>query len=258
MRRVLATFTTLALCALAAGCGNAGDNSGSASGAATVGSAAEGHFDAASNVNALFEGMFTAPQGDSPPPVRGKKVWFISLDQSQVAASNTTKAAEDAAQALGWDVTVFDAKSDPATANNGINQAIASGADAVVSVYWDCSTIKAGLLAAKKANVTRVAIEAIDCPGSPLFDHVVSYNNLPAFYGGLSGDFLNFIPGYQRMLADYLIAKAGAHSKIMFLTETDLGVLKRATEGRVPTSGVTLGPADRRPRVGPPRRGAIA
>lgn len=223
------TCAALALTVLVAGCGGAGGNAGSeSSGAATVGSAAEGDFDAKSNVEALFAGTFTQPPSDSPAPASGKNVWLISLDQSLPAAAAPARAAEEAAKALGWDITVFDSKSDPAAANNGINQAVAAGADAVVSLYWDCSTIKAGLLTAKSANVTRVAIEADDCPDSPLYDHVVSYNNLPDFYGGLPGDFRNFIPAYQRMLADYLIARGS--SKILFVTETDLGVLKRATE----------------------------
>lgn len=229
LRRLVALCSVLAVCAVAAGCGGSGTQ-GDPSDAATVGSAAEGEFDAVSNVEALFAGTFTTPPADSPPPAEGKKVWFISLDQSIPVASNTTSVAKEAADALGWDVTVFDSKSDPATANNGLNQAVASGADAVVSLYWDCATIKAGLLSAKKANVTRVAIEAVDCDDAPLFDHVVSYNTLPEFYGGLPGEFTNFGPGYQRMLADYLIAKAGEEAKLMFVTETDLGVLKRLTD----------------------------
>lgn len=219
----------LALSAAAAGCGNATKSSSGAGDAATVGSAAQGKFDAAANVEALYKGTFTSPPTTSPTPQAGKKIWVISVDQSISAASNTTAGMQASAKVLGWDLKVFDSKSDPATANNGIRQAVSAGADGIVLLYWDCSAIKAGLLTAEQAHVTTVAIEGVDCD-KPLFDHIVTYNTIPDFYGSLPGTYVNDSAVWERTIADYVIAKAGNHAKILFVTETDLSSTKRATE----------------------------
>ena len=70
-------------------------------------------YDAEANVQALFEGTNSSPPTDSPPPPTGLNVWAISADQALPFAVTMTDAMQDAADALGWDLTIFDAKSDP-------------------------------------------------------------------------------------------------------------------------------------------------
>jgi len=233
----LTAAATLAL----AGCGSSSGGSTSSPAAAPSSSAASpsesssttaaGGYDPAANVAALYTGTFTNPPTDSPKPATGKNIWVISADQSLISAANTAAAIEAAGEKLGWTVNVVDSKLDPAAGSNGIQQAVAAKADAIVSIYWDCAAVKAGLLQAKGANVLRIGVEVADCDGEQLYDYIVAYNALPEFYGGLEGTMPNQLNAWQRALADYAVDKIQGQGKILFVTEYDSATLAAQSEG---------------------------
>ncbi|NUO61605.1 MAG: sugar ABC transporter substrate-binding protein [Hamadaea sp.] len=187
--------------------------------------------EAQARVDKLYAGTHTRPPADSPKPAAGKNLWVISYGQSFVSSATTAAAAEKAAETLGWRVTVVDAKFNPATALDGIRQAVAAGADALFTIYWDCSAVKAGLIAARQAGVVTVANEAQDCEGKPLYDHVVSYN--PGFYDGNDGGFLGYLRGWAAALADYTIVKTEGKAKAIVFSQTDTVSSRVAYDGYV-------------------------
>jgi ribose transport system substrate-binding protein len=168
----------------------------------------------------LYAGTYQDPPTHSPKPAVGKSIWIISYLQTYTSSATTAAAAQKAAQALGWNATVFDAKGDPATAVNGIRQAIAAKASAIFAIYWDCSAVKAGLLAAKSAGIVTMADEASDCPGNPLYNYIVSYNSGVFPYN--DGGFLGYLEGWEAVSAQYIIASTSAHAKVIDFDETDI------------------------------------
>jgi ribose transport system substrate-binding protein len=218
----------LTACAASSTESGASEASTQASASANAGQSAENSptssYDSSANFAALTAGTYGVVPTGGPAPATGKNIWVISYLQAFSSAAATAAGVEEAAQALGWDVTVFDAQGDPSKANDGINQAIAAGADAFVAIYWDCSAVKAGLLAAEEAGVVAIADEATDCEGEPLYDYIVSYEPGPDFYEGQTGEFIPYIGGWQRVLADYIAAKTDNQAKVVSFTLTDVAV----------------------------------
>lgn len=180
-------------------------------------------------LDALYAGTYADPPATAPSPQPGKKVWIISYLQAYSSSAETAAAAKAAATAMGWSATVFDAQGNPATAVNGIRQAISAGANVIFTIYWDCNTIKAGLIAARDAGVTRIADESQDCAGSPLFNYVVGYR--PGVYLSNDGTFIHWIAGWQAALADYVIAKTNGAARVVEFSETDNAASRSQHQG---------------------------
>ena len=202
----------------------------------------------------LYNGTYTSAPTGGPKPIAGKKVWIISYLQAYSSSASTAQAASDAAEAMGWEATIFDAKGDPSQAVAGIQQAVAAKADAVLSIYFDCESVKAGLLTAKEAGVVTISDEAPDCKDKPLFDYVVSYN--PGTYSFNDGSFETYVMGWQAVTADYIIAKSNGAAKTILVTQSDAPSAVLQAEGfrtqfstcpgcsivaEVPTVGTDLG-----------------
>src|SRR5207237_9406872 len=65
----------------------------------------------------------------TPKWKRGERIWIISCDQTLVGCSLPASSTQQAAKVVGWKVTIFDGKSNPALYAQGVNQAIAANAD---------------------------------------------------------------------------------------------------------------------------------
>ncbi len=174
---------------------------------------------ATKRLDALYAGVSIPPLAKSPVPAKNKSVWIISYGQSFSFSATETAAAKEAAEKLGWKVTVFDAKGDPSAAVNGLRQAVAAKANGVYTEYFDCTTIKAGLLATKKAGIPVAADESKDCD-TPLFDHVVTYS--PGYYDSNKGVYPSWLSGWSAAMADYVIVKTKAKAKVIMFKQTDV------------------------------------
>ena len=239
-----------AISLLLAGCGSS-SNDGGDSGSVD----AEGVAEAQAVVDQLYEGTYTVPGEQSQPAVPGKKVWIISLAQTFADSAAVAEEAKNAAEALGWDVTVYDGQFDPNRAIDGMRQAVVDGADAIVDIYYDCAAVKSGLLAAREADVVTVGIETADCPGKPLFSHVVGYNK--GTYDFNDGTLQGFFQSFGGGVADYFIAKSAGKAKVISFEFTDAAVAAAQTAGlhkqmekctgcevvQVEHTGAELGPA---------------
>lgn len=175
-----------------------------------------------------YKGTHTLPTGEVKSDVpTGKNVWVISTGQSIETAQEASKAMQEAGDALGWDVTIFDGKFDSNRELTGIEQAIADGADGLVLLYVDCAPVKAGLQEAKDAGIKIVGIESADCD-PPLMDHVATYA------GG--ADWRDWIKNsWGKAQADWVIAKTEGEAKVILVEETDLETTRLTADGEEET-----------------------
>jgi ribose transport system substrate-binding protein len=168
----------------------------------------------------------TSPDTTSRPAVKGKKIVIISSGQSSISSSIPVNAAKEAAQALGWGVTVYDAQLNPSTYPQLVSQAIVSGANGIVLDAIDCSFVKSQLEQAKAKGIKVVPIYAYDCNdpyagkgGTALFAGVPNYGadankNLGAFaekYGFAQGQ--------------AAIAATGGKAKVILFNDSQTTVL---------------------------------
>jgi ribose transport system substrate-binding protein len=115
-----------------------------------------------------FKGTLHSPDTTARPGVKGKKLVVISIGQASLSSATPTNAAVEAAKALGWSTTIYDAQLNPANAVGLVRQAVNSGADGIVLVAIDCPQAKSPLEEAKAKGIKVVPIYAYDC-SDPIF-----------------------------------------------------------------------------------------
>jgi ribose transport system substrate-binding protein len=238
-RRFLALGLTLVAAACALGCKSEGSQepalaAGSAS-AAPVSSAPAAAVDPAMlayaqhQIDLAYAGTDREPPTSAPKPERGKKVWIISPAQVGESASVATNAAKEAGEVIGWKMTLFDAKGDPANFSAGIRQAIAAKADGIILHSIDCAWVKQALVEAQAAKVTTLAYYSLDCDdpsikGEPLYSGMVNF-------GSQYGDYASLIRAWGAVKADWVIVKTKGLAKAISFKEDELLVVKYIREG---------------------------
>ena len=219
------TVLALATLAFAAACSSssntASTNNNNQAPTGTTNNAAD-----QATLNAVYKGTLSSPDTTSRPGVKGKKIVIISSGQSSISSSIPVNAAKEAAQALGWQVTVYDAQLNPANDPSLMSQAIASGAEGIVLDAIDCSFVKSQLEQAKAKGIKVVPIYAYDCNdpyagkgGAALFSGYTNYGpeankNLGAFaekYGFAQGQ--------------AAVAATGGKAKVIFFNQSNTTVL---------------------------------
>ena len=225
------TVLALATVAFAAACSSssntASTNNNNQAPTGTTNNAAD-----QATLNAVYKGTLSSPDTTPRPGVKGKKIVIISSGQSSISSSIPVNAAKEAAQALGWQVTVYDAQLNPATDPSLMSQALASGANGIVLDAIDCSNVKSQLEQAKAKHVFVVPIYAYDCNdpfagkgGKPLFSAYTNYGpeankNLGAFaekYGFAQGQ--------------AAIAATGGKANVIFFNDEEATVLHYTGKG---------------------------
>lgn len=216
--------------AVAAGCGSDGSGSGSAT--ASGGSSSKGSVAAAKAfVDQAIKGNDRPLPTSAPKPQPGKKVWVISCTQAAEGCQVPAAGAKEAGEMIGWKMTVFDGKGDPATYAKGVRSAIAAKADGIVLVSIDCAAVKAPLEEARKAGIKIFGFNGIDCNdpfaggGKKAFDGQVDY-------GKRYGSFTDAVQNrYARLIADYTIWKTNGKANIIAITEDDIVVVRYIGQG---------------------------
>jgi ribose transport system substrate-binding protein len=90
-----------------------------------------------------------------------------------------------AAKTAGWSTHVVDGKLNPVLWTQGITQAVAAGASAVIAVSVDCDNATTALDQAKAAHVLTETYEGFDCndpgihTGPALYSTAVAYQGVP-------------------------------------------------------------------------------
>jgi len=207
-----ALFGLLAFLALVAiGCGD--DGGSDTSGGASAGSAESDYVEQVkADVEQHYTGTYTGPPDAAPAAEPGKNVWIISAGQAATISVMATGGAEDAAEALGWETTIYDGKFDPAEWANGIRQAIADGADGIVLYLIDCNLVRGPLTQARKAGITVVAGESIDCNETDP-DQESLFDGMPEY---VEGTYAEWIKEYGRLQAQWLIAQTDGEAHVLY------------------------------------------
>ena len=245
-KRALTALSALTL-ALVAACSSSGSNAAPASSGGSGSSATGGQqAPVASGVSnqesaaltALYKGTLQPPSSASRPAVKGKKIVIISAGQSSISSSIPVDATEQAAKAIGWQVSIYDEQLNPANAPGLMRQAISSGADGIIMDATDCPTIKGPLQEAKAKGIPVLGIYSFDCNdpafgggGQPLFSGYINY--------GIKGNTLaqltlaadKFTESYGAAQADAMIAATNGHAKIIYFNDPEFVVLHYTGEG---------------------------
>lgn len=173
----------LGLSFAAAGCGSSDDGSPAAKNdaSATQGAPAASAVmaDAQARVKELSTptGTYTSPPTTAPKAEPGKTVAVIGYGNLSPASVELQEEwVKNIGPALGWKVKYTDGKFDPSAVLNAIRDAVNTKADGIVVQFMDCGSVKAGLLAAKKAKIPVIAIGGEDCADAPLFTAAIGSN----------------------------------------------------------------------------------
>jgi ribose transport system substrate-binding protein len=218
MKAFSALVCAVAVAVSLAACGG---STSSAGGGGDTANPQEGIAEATSRLAAGYKGNQALPPTKAPTPAAGKNVWIISCGQNSESCARPSAAAAEAAEELGWKATVFDAKFDPSTAGEGVRQAIAAGADGIVSVGWDCPVIRGPLQQAKAAGIQVVPSIALDCTepafgkgGSSLMTNVRLIKQYPTL--------TEYLRAWGRVRADWAIAETEGKAKVILFALKDL------------------------------------
>ncbi|GAA3885993.1 hypothetical protein GCM10022381_30150 [Leifsonia kafniensis] len=150
--KFLATLALVSVGAIAlAGC------SAETGGATTDPSSSTASIDLAS-FEQRVDAWSTAPQpwagpDSTPTPPKGTKLAIVSCSGIVAGCAAQAAGAEEAAKALGWDVTVYDGKGDPVTQNQAVVQAVNSGVDAIILASTDRVLVQSGLALASERGI---------------------------------------------------------------------------------------------------------
>jgi ribose transport system substrate-binding protein len=184
-------------------------------------------------LDAYYKGVFTAPPTSAPPHKAGVKLWIISCGQASEGCANPAAAAASAATSLGWSVKVFDGNFGVGDAyDTGIRQAIAAGAQVIITEGINCNQAKAGYQAAHNAGVIVVGANSADCSdplvkdGPNLMSATVKYQ--PTFPTG--GD-ARVLSGKAK--ADWIIVHTHGQAKVINM------VFQGLTDGEYENQGFT-------------------
>src|SRR3954469_3041564 len=229
--RVIGSLTAAAALSLVAACStsSSGGPSDRSSEPTTTGSAAAS---TDPDLVAVYKGTLSAPDATSRPGVKNKKVVIISSGQSSISSSIPVNAAKEAAQKLGWDVTVYDSQLNPAQNAPLMSQAIASGADGIILDAIDCQFVKSQMEQAKAKGIFTVPIYAYDCNdpyagkgGEALFSSPINYG--PAANKNLGA----FAEGYGFAQGKAVIAATDGKAKVVVFNDPTVTVLHYTAQG---------------------------
>jgi ribose transport system substrate-binding protein len=237
--RLLAMSLTVAVATFGSGCKSAGSQDPSAA-AGSAASAAASSAPAAvadptilayaqKQIDLAYAGTDREPPTTATKPQRGKKVWIISPGQVGESASIATNAAKEAGELVGWKMTLFDSKGDPANFSAGIRQAIAAKADGIILHSIDCAWVKQALVEAQAAKVKTLAYYSLDCDdpsvkGEPLYSGTVNF-------GAQFGDYASLIRAWGAVKADWVIVKTQGLAKAISFKEDEFLIVKYIREG---------------------------
>lgn len=124
----------------------------------------------------------TSPPLDGPAAQTGKKIFVVPCAMVAQGCADSAKAGEEAAKAIGWDVTFIDPAGDPTKQNAAIEQAVSQGADGIFLTAIDAGTVATSLQRAQEAGLKVVCFACLDTDG--VYDSLVPYSPADAFDSG--------------------------------------------------------------------------
>jgi len=150
MRRTLTFGATIAAAALALSACASPENTADAGGSGEVVDVAEYQAAAEEALQPITE--FTGPT-EGPAAFPDAKVMLIACGFAAEGCKGPADSAVEAAEALGWDLTVIDGQFDPQIYNRSIAQAIDQGYDAIMLGSISASAVAENLKKAREAGI---------------------------------------------------------------------------------------------------------
>ena len=175
---------------------------------------------------------YAGPQSDwrgpttSVKPEAGKKIVYISNDENNDASRAWGVAITEAGGKVGWSVTVIDGKASPVGWINAFNQAIALGADGIVTSA-DAASVQEPIAAAKAAGIPIVGIHAAGLPG-------------PDEALGLFTNIQQDPREIGKAQADWIIADSNGTGRVVITSHNEFAIAEvksRAVEARMKLCG---------------------
>lgn len=174
----------------------------------------------ATSVQEAYTGTDRALPTSGPDIKADQNLWIVSCSQGAPGCATPTLAMQDAAKAVGWNVTVADGKLDFSTYSNLIRQAVAAKADAIVLVAIDCGSVQQPLTEAKDAGIVIYGLLSFDCDdatvgGEPLFTASLGL-------GGADASLADYLQSLGSTGANYIIDKTKGKADVVEVYEDDV------------------------------------
>jgi ribose transport system substrate-binding protein len=170
---------------------------------------------------------------DPTPRAAAKSKHIVVISGGQAASSSSipSNGAVAAAQAMGWQVDLYDAKLNPANYAPLVSQAIAANVDGIILDAIDCNTVKQPLQDAKAKGIATVPIYAYDCNDSHAGGDATGLYSAPVNFGAKATDPDAFAGYYGADQANYIIANSQNKAKIIAIQDPEFTVLYWTLKG---------------------------
>jgi ribose transport system substrate-binding protein len=219
IRRVAIALSTCLIAGVAAGCSSSAGSSAAPTNRASGSAASDTAQAQAEGLLARIMKTPTEPPGLiklSKPPAKGKQIAFVTCGaqpQCQVYSS----FMQQATNALGWHLRVYQGGATPEATTNVMNQVVQAAPDGVIAVALPKSEVTAQLAQLKAKNTPFIDIFDNDPPGGGLTQTVDGSTQ--------------FVSQEGAWAADSVIALGGSKANTLFITSSDFPVLNTVTTG---------------------------
>jgi ribose transport system substrate-binding protein len=176
---------------------------------------------AQTKVDGWIKGSQTKLPAGGPKAQTGKNVWVISCGQQAGECETWSNEAVRVGRLLGWKMTLFDTKLNPAAGNTGIQNAVAAHADGVIVIGNSCPQNRQGLQAAKAAGVPVVAISEQDC-NDPAFGGTGQSLLTELQYTSQYPTLDDYNASRGTLQADFLLAHLGKSANVVEFRSSDI------------------------------------
>ncbi len=191
--------------------------------------------------NIGYNGTSTNVDPTPRPAAKNKTIAIISAGQAADSNSVPVAGAMEAAAAIGWKATVYDAALNPSNYAPLVDQAIAAHVNGIILDAIDCDTVRGPLEQAKADGIKVTAMYAFDCNDPDSTGGKTSLFSGVTYYGPKHANLDKFTESYGADQADYIIAKSDNKAKIIALQDPQFTVLKYTLEGFANTIAASHG-----------------
>jgi ribose transport system substrate-binding protein len=166
-----------------------------------------------------YKGTFGPLPASSPVPVKNKKIWVITLTEQSPSVANVAKGIQQAGTLLGWTTTIVDGKASPTAWNNGIHQAIAAHANAIVLDIVDCQSVRSALQQARAAGILVYGAGGSDDCNAPGVGLAPEFNGSTflLYPGGVAAE----VQQTGEVKAAWIASETGREGNVVEMHETD-------------------------------------
>jgi len=188
-----------------------------------------------------YLGTSTNVSSQSRPAAKNKTIAIISAGQLADSNSVPSNGALEAAKAIGWNATIYDAQLKPSMYAPLVRQAIAAHVNGIILDAIDCDTVKQPLEEAKAAGISVTAMYAFDCNDAHAGGGTTSLFSGVTNYGTQNSNLDAFTESYGSDQANYIIDQSHNTAKIIAVQDPEFTVLYYTLKGFADTIAASHG-----------------